>query len=235
MDPAHRITSDDGVRWDAMRSDISDFVHRLPGLFRNDIAAVLLVFANIVPVINLLVRGEPIGSILVVYWIQMMIIGFWNIIKLIVIGRWSALLYVPIFILMYLSIVNIFGLIAGGLLDDQMQGTAWHENFSLWNYLVPALMFFATHGLSFVTNFLGRREYEKTPWDTQMGQPILRAIPMWIAALVGGVIGGFFNTAAIAVLCVLPVKLGLDLLGHFAEHGMLKIPDDPKEPIRLGR
>ncbi len=235
MAPTHQKGRDDAVRWGVIRSDLSNIVRQLPGLFRNDIAAILLVIANIVPVINLLVKGEPVGSILVIYWIQMMIIGFWNIIKLIVIGRWSALLSAPVFILMYLSIVNIFGLIAGGLLDDQMQGTEWHENFSLWNFWWPALMFFATHGLSFYTNFLGRREDETTPWDKQLGQPILRAMPMWIAALAGGFVGSFFNTAAIAVLCVLPVKLVLDLLGHFNEHGMLNVPDDPKEPIRLGR
>ena len=76
---------------------------------------------------------------------------------------------------------------------------------------------------------------ETTSWEKQLGQPILRAMPMWIAALVGGLIGGFFNTATIAVLCVVPVKLILDLLGHFNEHGMLNVPNDPKEPIRLGR
>ena len=56
-----------------------------------------------------------------------------------------------------------------------------------------------------------------------MGKPILRAMPMWIAAVVGGSAGGFLNTAAVAVVFVLPVKLVLDLLGHFVEHGMLQL------------
>lgn len=216
----------EGVRWDVIRSDIRTFFRRFPGLFRNDYSAVMLVFANIFPVIDMLWRGDPVGSILVIYWIQMMIIGFWTCVKLIVIARWRAFLIVPMFVLMYLSIVNIFGIIAGAMLDDQMQGTAWHQNFSLWYYWVPALLFFATHGLSFWENFIGGREYEKIKWDTQMGKPILRAMPMWIAALLGGIIGGFFNTAAIAVVFVLPVKLALDLLGHFAEHGMLGFADE---------
>lgn len=60
-------------------------------------------------------------------------------------------------------------------------------------------------------------------------------MPTWLAAIAGGLVGGFFNTAAIAAPFVLPVKLAFDLLGHFNEHGMLNVPDDPKEPIRLGR
>jgi hypothetical protein len=209
-----------------IRSDIRTFFRRLPGLFRNDYSAVMLVIANLYPVIDMLWKGEPIGSILVIYWIQMMIIGFWNIPKLMVIGRWRALLYVPIFLLMYLSIVNFFGIIAGAMLDDQMQGTTWHQNFSLWNYWVPALLFFATHGLSFWENFIGDREYKDIPWDAQMGKPFMRAMPMWIAALIGGFIGGSFNTAAVAVIFVLPVKLALDLLGHFGEHGVLNLDDE---------
>jgi hypothetical protein len=97
-------------------------------------------------------KGEPVGSLLVIYWIQMMIIGLWACVKLAVVGRWRALLYVPIFLLMYLSIVNFFGIVAGAMLDDQMRGTEWHQDFSLWTYWVPALLFFATHGLSFWEN-----------------------------------------------------------------------------------
>ncbi len=208
-----------------MFSDTRTFFRRLPGLFRDDLTAIALVIANIVAVINLLMRGEPAASILVAYWLQMMIIGFWNIARLIVIARWAALLYVPIFILMYLSIVNFFGLIAGMLLDDETRGTDWHRDFSLRNYAVPAAVFFASHGYSFYVNFIGGREFENTKWDTQMGKPILRAMPMWLAALAGGIIGGFLNATAVVVLFVLPVKLALDVFGHFAEHGMLSDPD----------
>jgi hypothetical protein len=57
-------------------------------------------------------------------------------------------------------------------------------------------------------------------------------MPMWLAALVGGIIGGFFNTAAVAVVFVLPVKLALDLLGHFAEHGMLNFEDHEQNVVQ---
>jgi hypothetical protein len=235
MKPSHQQGRDNGVRWGVIRSDISTFVRRVPALFRNDIPAIVLVVANVVPLINLAAKGEPIGSLLVIYWLQMWIIGFWTAIKLIVIARWAALAYVPMFFIMYLSIVNIFGFIAGGLLDDQMRGTAWVQNFSLWNYRVPALMFFAAHGLSFYMNFLGRREDETTSWEQQMGRPFLRAMPMWIAAIIGGVIGGFFNTAAIAAFFVMPVKTVIDLMSHFAEHDSIRIPDDPDQPIVVGK
>jgi hypothetical protein len=208
-----------------IRSDIRSLFGQLPGLFRNDYTAVMLVVANVYPVIDMLWKGEPIGSILVIYWIQMMIIGFWTCARLIVIARWKALLFIPMFLLMYLSIVNIFGIMAGAMLDDQMRGTEWVENFSLWNYAAPALLFFATHGLSFWENFIGHREDQKVTWERQIGKPILRAMPMWVAALAGGFIGGFFNTAAVAALFVLPVKTALDVFGHFVEHDALEFDE----------
>ena len=55
---------------------------------------------------------------------------------------------------------------------------------------------------------------------------------MWLAVLVGDFIGGFFNTAAVAVLLVLQVKLALDLLGHFAEHGMLAPADNHPDRVQ---
>jgi len=200
-------------------------------MLRNDPTAIMLIVANIYPVIELLVKKEPVGSLLVVYWIQLMIIGFWNAVKLAVIARWKALLFIPIFLLMYLSIVNFFGILVGSLIDDQMQGTVWHESFSLWNYGVTSAVFFVNHGLSFWLNFIKGREYETISWENQLGKPILRATPMWIAALVGGIIGGFLNSAAWALFLVLPVKLTLDVLGHFVEHGMLHLDEDPRKPL----
>jgi len=228
---ARRKKREDGVRWHVIRADLKNFFGHLPIMLRNDPTAVMLIAANLYPVINLLVKGEPVGSLLVVYWIQLMIIGFWNAVKLVVIARWKALLFVPIFIAMYMSIINMFGIVAGALLDDQMRGTVWHENFSLWKFWVPAAVFFVNHGLSFWLNFVNGREFETIDWETQLGKPFLRAIPMWIAALTGGILGGFLNSAAWALLLVLPVKLSLDVFGHFAEHGMLSFDEDPRKPL----
>jgi len=220
-----RTLTDHGIRWDVIREDLRTVTRRIVARLRHDKTAWLLIFANLYPVVDMIWKGEPVASLLVIYWIQLMIIGFWNAAKLVVICRWKAIFIVPMFLVMYLSIINIFGIVAGSLLDDQMRGTIWHEHFSLWNYWVPAALFFASHGLSFWVNFIGGREFESTKWDQQMGKPILRAMPMWLAALAGGILGGSLGSAAWAVLFVLPVKLALDVFGHFADHGLLNLDD----------
>lgn len=234
LSSARRLTRSPDTGWRGLFAGLRSLGGHLLHLLRNDYTAVLLIIANIVPVIDLVRTGEPVGTILIIYWMQLIIIGFWNIIKLIVVTRLAALVFVPMFVIAYVSIIIFFGFIAGGLLDDQMRGTAWQKDFSLWDYWVPGAVFFAVHGTSFALNFIGRREYENTTWKKQINQPFFRAMPMWLAAVVGAIFGSFFNSAAFAVAFVLPVKTLLDLVGHFAEHGMLNVPVDPKKPIRLG-
>ena len=97
---------------------------------------------------------------------------------------------------------------------------------------LPGLLFFATHGLSFFEYFIGGREFENIKPEAQMGKPILRAMPMWLALVVGAIVGDSFHSAAVAVLFVLPVKLAFDVLGHFHEHGMLAFDEVESEPVQ---
>ncbi|MCP4901491.1 MAG: hypothetical protein GY906_31385 [bacterium] len=194
---------------------------RVLAAMRKDPVAVLLVLANIAPVIDLVKSGEPVGSLLVIYWIQLMIIGLWNIPKIIIMARWFAIVLVPAFCAMYFGVLNIFGFIAGGLLDDQMRGTEWHENFALSNYTWLALLFFGVHGFSFVFHFLRGREWEgatQQDYERQISKPMIRVMPMWLAALFGGFVAAFFHSAAVVVLFVMPVKILLDVYGHLWEH-----------------
>ncbi len=45
-------------------------------------------------------------------------------------------------------------------------------------------------------------------------------------------VGSSFNSAAVAVLFVLPVKLAFDVLGHFHEHGMLAFGEVESDPVQ---
>jgi hypothetical protein len=195
---------------------------RFGRVVRRKPTAVVLILANFAPIVEIARRGEPIASILVIYWLQMMIIGFWTIPKLIVVSRWAALFWIPVFLIMYLSIVNIFGIMVGGLLDDQMRGTDWHDNFSLRNYLWVGAVLFLNHGISFVANFVRSREYKGLKSEDILGRPMLRAFPMWLATIFGAFIGAMLGSATVTALLVLPVKIALDVVGHLYEHDMLK-------------
>jgi hypothetical protein len=195
-----------------------------------DPTAALLVVANLVPAVDLVRHGEPLGVLLVIYWMQLVTIGFWNIPKLIIIARWMALVYVPVFIIMYLQMLAFFAFIAFGLLEDQLRGTAWMDEFSVWDYWLPTALFFTAHGASFFMNYLGHREWEEQSVEDHVLGVLRRIFPMSLAAFVGGFLGSIFTNAAIAALFVLPVKVLLDVAAHRAERGPPSNRRRPPDP-----
>ena len=66
----------------------------------------------------------------------------------------------------------------------------------------------------------------------EIGNPILRAMPMWLALVIGPIVGSSFNSAPVAVLFVVPVKLAFHVLGHFQENGMLAFDEVESEPVQ---
>ena len=60
---AHSPSPRDGVLWDVIRFDSRAFCGKLPELLSNDYSAAMLVFANILPVIDMFWRGNPFGPI----------------------------------------------------------------------------------------------------------------------------------------------------------------------------
>ena len=85
--------------------------------------------------------------------------------------------------------------------------------------LAPALLgFFISHGVSYYSNFLGRREYVGKEAATQMQQPYRRIIVMHLTIIFGGFLVMAFSSALPALLLMIALKIGADMRGHIAEH-----------------
>ena len=76
-----------------------------------------------------------------------------------------------------------------------------------------------SHGVSFVVNFLGRREYLRTNVARQMFAPYGRLVILHLTIIVGAMVSLFLGSpvGAIAVLVIL--KTIVDLGFHLREHG----------------
>jgi hypothetical protein len=89
----------------------------------------------------------------------------------------------------------------------------------LWGFAALA----ASHGVSFVTNYLWRAEYRATDLSRLMRAPYGRIVVLHIAILAGG-----FAVAALGsplpILVILVVgKIALDLKLHLKEHGFTRV------------
>jgi hypothetical protein len=85
----------------------------------------------------------------------------------------------------------------------------------LW---VPLAALFVSHGVSFRTNFLGRREHASTTMNELMTAPYNRIVVMHLTLIFGGwiILGLGSTVGALALLIV--IKTIVDLAAHRKEH-----------------
>jgi len=187
-------------------------------------SSLILIAANLFPLAGALLGNWELGPVLLLYWAESAIIGFFNLAKIIVIGKWSALFAGPFFL------GHFGGFMAGHFLflyafflQDPAVDPAMAGNLSdvaahlmiLW----PALLaLFISHGYSFVHNFLGRREYIGRRVKDQMSEPYSRIIFMHLVIIFGGGLSLILGDTTLVLMGVIIVKTIVDLRAHLKQH-----------------
>ena len=211
----------------------------------SDIPAICLVAANAIPLYGVAFAGWDAFSIVLLYWAENLIIGFYNVLKMAIFrtetpaGHLQKLFMIPFFILHYGGFCaghGFFVLMLFGKKAEISSPGGSHLPFVfvflelLFNVvrqmfaIVPTAFLFAfaslfiSHGISFVHNFIIKGEYLHINSSQLMGSPYGRIVVMHIAIL-----GGAFLSKAVgspvAILIVLVIlKTIIDLKLHFREH-----------------
>lgn len=187
-------------------------------------STLVLIIANLVPIAGSFFLGWNLADVMVLYWAESAVIGFFNICKIIVIGRWKALFAAPFFAghfggFMAVHFLFIYTLFversrAGGVSGDSLADVA-----NLFLVLWPALLaLFVSHAFSFYTNFLGRGEYRGKSVNDQMTEPYGRIIFMHLVLIVGGGLSMVLGNPAPVLLIVLVLKIYFDVRAHLKQH-----------------
>ena len=151
-----------------------------------------LIIANLIPIAGMIFLGWKLSDVMVLYWAESAVIGFFNLCKIAVIGHWMALLAGPFFVghfggfmsIHFLFIYTLFvkGVQGGNGSDGELADVA-----QLFVNLWPALAaLFVSHAFSFLKNFLGRHEYRGRTLRYQMKEPYSRIIFMHLVLIFGG-------------------------------------------------
>jgi hypothetical protein len=203
-------------------------VARLRSVLRAPSVIALLV-ANLVPLYGVAFLGWDLFGLIVVYWLETGIIGFFAILNIALIAGWMALFVVPFFI------VHFGGFMAGhllflGQLFGSKPGTPFSGSLSflseevarqgLW---LAILALFVSHGVAFIVYvlapFLRRRRQgmRATAPDAEFGPimfaPYARIVVMHVTIIFGAaLILNFGGKIALFVLMV-ALKTVADLWG----------------------
>jgi len=191
------------------------------------IALPALIAVNLLPLSGVLFFNWSVYEVLLLYWSENIIIGIFNLARFWTLLRrrrdYSALFLGPFFTIHYggFALGHYVFLQAFFGPDSDIGG----ELSAMFAASFLALL--ASHGISFLVNFLGRREYERTTTRELMSAPYARVVVLHLTVLFGGfgvmALGEPWYALAILVL----VKLGIDIAAHRREHRRLQALDTP--------
>lgn len=198
------------------------FVENVQSVTLYSMSTLFLIAANCVPVFGALYFGWELSDVMVLYWAESAVIGVYNLIKLAILSRWFILLVGPFFLGHFGAFMSVhflfiyFIFVRGGEFSG---GGDLTQVANLFIDLWPALLALAvSHGISFATNFIGKREFENRAVKEQMNAPYQRIVFMHIGILGGGFLVFVLGSPGPVLLLVVALKIVLDVRAHLKDH-----------------
>jgi len=203
----------------------------------NNWPIVILVISNLFPLFGIFFLNWSITPILILYWAENVVIGFYNIFKILkaeakesgpritgfqlAIDSFPKLLW-PIKIAIAFFFAFHFGIFMIGhgffLYAFLKMGTLPSFSFSFYEFIFPVILLFISHGISYKQNFIDKQEYKNTSSYDQMNQPYSRMAIMHMVIMALGISFSFLGSPKYALILLIGLKIYIDLKSHLKEH-----------------
>ena len=195
-------------------------------------SAWVLVAANMLPLAGVLFWGWDVFPLLALFWMENVIIGVLNALKMLLAdpadaALWAGKLFmVPFFCVHYGIFTAVHGMFVFSLfgakdyqaadgfnpLGPALRAAQTHD---LW---LPLAVLAASHVFSFLWNYLYRGEFRRAQLGVLMARPYGRVIVLHLAILLGGFAVAMFGSPVWALVLLIALKIALDLKAHVKEH-----------------
>jgi hypothetical protein len=199
------------------------------------VSAWILLAANLVPVAGVLLWDWSVFALIVLFWMENVIVGVFFALRMLCAdprdpALWAAKLFmVPFFCFHYGMFTAIHGVFVftlfGGkaypvqdlrVLEPAARAAA---ELGLW---LPLAALLASHGFSFLWNYLYRGELRHAQLSRLMAKPYGRVVVLHVAIILGGIAAMALGSPLWALLVLLALKIGLDWKAHLKEHSAAK-------------
>jgi hypothetical protein len=201
------------------------------------ISTISLIVVNALPLIGVLLWNWRIGAVMILFWLENIVIGIFNIVRMLTVAfykseyRLPTLFLVPFFTVHYGIFCAVHGVFVFLLFGGDLQSSGWGNSnisvhtlssfFRLAGMHTAILGLLVSHAISFIWNFLGRQEFRDTSPDELMKQPYSRIVLLQITILAGGFLVMASGNRLIPLLILVLLKISLDLRSHFIERVFL--------------
>jgi hypothetical protein len=185
-----------------------------------------LLASNLVPLFGVLFFGWSLFALILAYWLENLVIGYYNWKKLRQFpeeaifrgGRGFLKTRADFFAAHYGGFCFIHGmfvlpLLATGVLGD----TGGLGLLGFVGVLLSAYAFYKRHGVAFEEEFLAKAQYRTLDPSRLMLAPYPRVVIMHLTLLGGAAVAAMFGSPLGALVILVGLKLGLELLAHRRE------------------
>jgi len=196
-------------------------------LGRFQTSALALLLANLVPLFGVMALGWNAAAIVVFYWAENLMVGFFNILRMkraqgslgsirmtlngrpvTEANRTALILFFAVHYGFFTLGHGVFVLVVFG---RQFEG-------ALRDLATAALALAVSHGISYRRNFIAGGEYQKVSFAALFWQPYSRVIVMHLTILLGGTLAQACGSPLPALILMVVIKTLVDLASHLAEH-----------------
>ena len=191
-----------------------------------DMPVIALLAANAIPLFGVLFLDWDAFFIVLLYWSENLVIGFYNILKIAFAavpqpaGHLKFFL-IPFFTVHYGIFTAAHGFIVFAIFNKSggrfMEGTNWSLEIK-----IAVLALFISHGVSFVYNYLLKREFASANPIMLMVSPYGRVVVMYIAILGGGFLAMTIGSPAALLVILVVLKTVVDVNLHLRGHKKAK-------------
>ncbi|MEZ5558137.1 MAG: DUF6498-containing protein [Pseudomonadales bacterium] len=202
------------------------------------LSLVALVVVNLIPLAGVLVWGWDVGSLVVLYWSENLIIGAYTIVKMLACSPIGGLGSSLFFLIHYGGFCAVHGIFVLALATDVepkfFEGEPWplflvfvqllisviQQVLSMAppEWIVAFIALAISHGLSLVLNYFRNGEYRTQTVQSLMGAPYKRIVVLHVAILFGGFGVMALGSPLPLLVLLVGLKLMLDVWLHLREH-----------------
>lgn len=213
---------------------------------KDPFSAGALIGANFIPFAGIFLFGWDVRYIVLLYWIENLVVAFYNILKMLVLKTDQAakhagkLFVIPFFCIHYGGFCAVHGFFLIYFFNIGTGASPFDIASPWWGPLVflqllfsviakiwasrPPEMIWAvigltiSHGISFTENYILGGEYKTSSLKKLMHQPYQRILVMHLAILAGGIFVMQLNSPLPLLIILVLLKTGVDLHLHKKSH-----------------
>jgi len=212
----------------------------------NPLSLLLLVVFNLFPAVGVIAFGWDVGSLMVLYWSENLIVGAYAVAKMLIVSPVGGIFAAAFFLLHFGGFCAVHGLFIGTLVLDLPAALPGDDSWPIififlqllyevvvqilsvapdeWMIAFAALC--VSHGVSTVQYFILDGEKSRVDLGQLMRAPYSRVMVLHVSIIMGGFAALALEQPTPMLLFLIVLKTAVDIVLHIREHKRFSAQQD---------